>query len=292
MPLISIIMPVYNGEKFLAEAIESILEQTFKDFELIIINDGSTDNSKNIIKNYVDQRILYLEQKNKGLSKALNFGFKHSKGELIARMDQDDISVRIRLMKQFLFLKNNPNISVVSSACEYIDSNGRYLGRSFPITSSYLIKKKLLKSGCVISHPAVMMRRKDFINVGCYSEIVGDKFTDYHLWIKFVKRGYKIKNLSEALIRYRLINTSMSSEFSLNKNAQEQVVTTLNMSNPTKNNFLELKKITNLSLNDVNKREKLYINIENYLYQNIPFLSYECKVYIVTFLKNILKFII
>ena len=273
-------MPVFNGEKFLAEAIESVLEQTFKDFELIIINDGSTEN-------FVDNRILYLEQKNKGLSKALNFGFRHSKGELIARMDQDDISFRTRLMKQFLFLKDNPKISVVSSACEYIDSSGDYLGRSFPITSSNLIKKRLLKSGCVIIHPAVMMRRKDFINVGCYSEIVGDKFTDYHLWIKFIKRGYKIKNLSEAFLKYRLINTSMSSEFSLNKNAQKLLVMTLKMRNPKKHNLLELKKHTNLSFNDIKIREKLYRNIENYLYQNIPFLSNRFKVYIITLLKNI-----
>ena len=90
--LISVVMPVYNGEKYLREAIDSILAQTLIDFEFIIINDGSTDNSKSIIESYDDKRIIYIEQENKGLSKSLNIGISLSNGEFIARMDQDDVS--------------------------------------------------------------------------------------------------------------------------------------------------------------------------------------------------------
>ena len=112
MVSISVIMPVYNGEKFLREAIDSILTQSFKDFELIIINDGSKDNSKLIIDSFDDERIIYVEQENKGLATALNHGISYSKGEFIARMDADDISMPYRLMKQYLFFRSHPQISV------------------------------------------------------------------------------------------------------------------------------------------------------------------------------------
>ena len=103
---LSVIMPVYNDEPFLNEAIESILSQTYNDFEFIIINDGSTDNSLKIIKSYSDQRILILQHdKNKGISKALNYGLRYAKGRFIARMDANDIALSERFDKQIKYLK-------------------------------------------------------------------------------------------------------------------------------------------------------------------------------------------
>ena len=213
-------MPVYNAEKFLKQAINNILSQSLTDFEFIIINDGSTDNSKNIINQYDDERIIYVEQENSGMAKALNVGASYCKGKFIARMDADDISEPDRLMNQYLFFKNHSNISVVSGSFIYIDKNGNYLGRSFSITNPFLIKKKLLNNGCVICHPSVMMKRKDFLDVGGYSEVMGNRFTDYHLWVKFIKKGYKIQNMSEILLKYRIIESAVSSDFLLSQNAK------------------------------------------------------------------------
>ena len=108
MPTISVIMPVFNGEQFLSKAIESILNQTFSDFELIIINDGSTDNTKKIIEKYkaIDKRIIVKNQNNKGLTKSLNIAISITKGEYIARHDADDISLPHRFEKQIFWLKN------------------------------------------------------------------------------------------------------------------------------------------------------------------------------------------
>ena len=110
---LSVIMPVYNDETFLNEAIESILSQTYNDFEFIIINDGSTDNSLKIIKSYSDQRILILQHdKNKGISKALNYGLRYAKGRFIARMDANDIALSERFDKQIKYLIKEKEIWV------------------------------------------------------------------------------------------------------------------------------------------------------------------------------------
>ena len=138
-PLISVVMSVYNDSKFLNTAIQSILDQTFKDFEFIIINDGSTDNTKSIIDSYDDKRIICVEQENKGLAKSLNIGASHCKGEYIARMDADDISISSRLMDQYLFLKSHPNISVLSSA--YVLINSSISGTSISCVLLSIIKK-------------------------------------------------------------------------------------------------------------------------------------------------------
>ena len=141
MILISVVMPVYNGEKYLKDAIDSILNQTHTDFEFIIVNDGSTDNTANIIDSYVDSRIIHVRQENRGLPKALNVGASISKGEYIARMDADDISLPNRLKSQYLFFKSNSDISVLAGSFSYIDEKGKYLGRTFSVTFPFLIKK-------------------------------------------------------------------------------------------------------------------------------------------------------
>ena len=108
-------MPVYNGEKYLQEAIESILNQTFKDFEFIIINDGSTDKTLEIIKSFTDPRIKLITQENRGIIYSLNKGITESRGKYIARMDADDISLPERLEKEYRFLEQNPNYGIVGT---------------------------------------------------------------------------------------------------------------------------------------------------------------------------------
>tara|TARA_B110000003_G_scaffold276536_1_gene323679 strand:- start:5983 stop:6861 length:879 start_codon:yes stop_codon:yes gene_type:complete len=291
MTLISVLMPVYNGEKHLKEAIDSILNQTFRDFEFIIVNDGSTDNTKSIIDSYDDKRIICVEQENKGLAKSLNIGASHCKGEYIARMDADDISISSRLMDQYLFLKSHPNISVLSSAFSYINENGKYLGRTFPITYPFLIKKKLLNSGCIVCHPSVMIRRKDFFDVGAYTEIMGNRFVDYHLWVKFLKKGYSIKNSSEVLLKYRILDSAITSQYSLSQAGKVFLLKVIKQENPTIEDVKKLYDACIVNTNSFAKRESNYNNIQNYFYNKLRFVNERVKDYIFSLLRNIIAFI-
>src|SRR4051812_30773328 len=125
-PKISVVMPVLNGEKYLREATESILNQTFKDFEFIIINDGSTDRTEEIIQSFADPRIVYIKnEKNVGLSRVFNQGIRAAQGTYIARMDADDISLLHRFEKELEYLENNPKIDIVGSAMMIIDAEGK-----------------------------------------------------------------------------------------------------------------------------------------------------------------------
>ncbi len=242
-PAISVILPVYNAGIYLNEAIDSILSQTFEDFELIIINDGSTDNSLETINKFVDPRIIVINQINQGLAKTLNIGISIAKGHFIARMDQDDIAVNDRFETQISFFANNRNLSVISGAVEFIDENSITIGRSFPVTTSYGIKKGLLNFGCVICHPAVMMRTTDLTAVGGYSESIGGSFTDYHLWIKFLRNGYILQNQSNIILKYRIIASSMSSQFSMTKDAFQILRKILVEDNP---NYMQVILLNNL----------------------------------------------
>lgn len=158
-PLVSVVMPVYNGEKYLPEAIDSILKQTFTDFELLLINDASTDNSEKIINSYNDSRIIYIKnEQNLGLIKTLNKGLDLAKGEYIARMDQDDISSHERFAKQIALFESNLEIGVCGTWFTLFRENHEDQIIEHPEYNDS-IKIGLLTS-CFIGHPTVMMRKK------------------------------------------------------------------------------------------------------------------------------------
>ena len=148
-PVISILMSVYNGEKYLHAAVDSILKQTFKDFEFIIINDGSIDRSREILESYQDERIVLIHQENKGLTRALNKGLSLAKGEFIARMDADDSCKPERLEKQVAFLRENPGIVLLGSNCFNIDGDGDIIGQIDLPTGGVQIKWNLLFYNCL-----------------------------------------------------------------------------------------------------------------------------------------------
>lgn len=287
MPKISVVLPVYNGANYLKEAIESILRQTFSDFELIIVNDGSTDNSLQIINEYIDPRIILINQPNKGFPESLNIAIASCSGKYIARMDQDDISLPHRLMEQYLFLESHPSVSVLSNAVEYIDDQGNVLGRSFPVTNSMAVKKKLLKSGNVINHPSVIFKKNIIELVNGYNETVGGRFTDYHLWVKIISSGYKVKNLPKVLLQYRIIETSMSSEFVMDQTATQLLLRLVRIENPSPN---EVQRVTKACINtnqDVKPRSSAYNNIENRLYLKLSFFSDSFREKLFSSLNNI-----
>ncbi|MFX1466035.1 MAG: glycosyltransferase family 2 protein [Promethearchaeota archaeon] len=206
-PMISVVMAVYNSEKYVQEAVDSILKQTFKNFEFIIINDGSTDKTQEILESYNDPRIVLTHQKHMGLTKSLNKGIALAKGKYIARQDADDISLPDRLKKQIEFLELHKDFALLGTAAQIIDIRGFYLKTiKYPTDHSSL--RIAIKRSNHFWHGSVMFRRQSFFELGGYQEIF---FTaqDYDLWLRFVER-FKVANLSDPLYKYRLNYLSLS----------------------------------------------------------------------------------
>ena len=202
-PEISVIMSVYNGERYLREAIESILNQTFKDFEFIIIDDGSTDRTPEILREYAkkDERIkIITNPKNIGLTKSLNKAIKKAKGEYIARMDADDIAMPERLKKQIEFMEKNPEVGLLGTAYYEMNSKGEIVGDKLFPTSNKKLKKILIKYNPFF-HASVMVRKEVFNRVGPYDKNI-PKAQDYELWFR-IAQNYKIANLSSLLMKRR-----------------------------------------------------------------------------------------
>jgi glycosyltransferase involved in cell wall biosynthesis len=201
MPKITVLMPVYNGEKYLDSAVQSILSQTFKDFEFLIIDDGSTDGSAEIIRKFEDTRIkLVQNKKNLGLPTTLNLGLDIASGEYIARMDCDDISHPQRFEKQVEFMDNNPDVSICGTWMKTIGDKAGIVIEA-PKTNEE-IKCSLLFSGG-IPHPTVFMRKKEFDRHNLrYSKDYLDS-EDTELWIRALKY-LQASSLQEVLYSYRI----------------------------------------------------------------------------------------
>lgn len=213
MPKVSVIMSVRNGEAYLKACIDSILGQTFGDFEFIIIDDASTDASAVLIDEYTlaDDRVRLVGNKeNLGLTKSLNIALKKARGEYIARMDADDISFPERFDKQVKFLDENPDYGVVGAFAQVIDDKGdKVVGFENWIeeTDNKTIQKELIKWN-VIVHPLAMVRRSVIEKVGGYDESF--KYAqDYDLWLRIAMIS-KIHNLPEFLLNYRMSKESIT----------------------------------------------------------------------------------
>ena len=206
LPLITVLMPVYNGVTYLNEAIESILNQTFQNFEFIIIDDGSTDDSVKIIKSYDDNRIRLVENRNNlGQSETLNKGLRLAKGKYIARMDQDDISMPERFKKQLDFMENNSDVDVCGS---WVQLMGKYNGIIELETQSEEIKISLLTNQN-LTHPAVMIRKSTLVK---YELNYNPTFTignDYDLWVRMFDYC-SFANLPEPLLKFRMHDNQYS----------------------------------------------------------------------------------
>jgi glycosyltransferase involved in cell wall biosynthesis len=201
-PEVSVILSVFNGASFLADALESILCQTFTDFELIAVNDGSTDGSEAVLDTFAkrDTRVRVVHQPNRGLIFSLNRGLELSRGEFIARMDADDVSLPERLTKQVEFLRSNPQIALVGSSMTIIDANGGFLRDiHYPVGHS-LVKSKM-QEACSLAHPTIMARREVLRAMGGYRPSFHHA-EDYDLWLRLIEH-YEIDNLDEILLLYR-----------------------------------------------------------------------------------------
>ncbi|MFD2873005.1 glycosyltransferase family 2 protein [Mucilaginibacter ximonensis] len=207
-PAITVLMPAYNAARFIEEAISSVLQQTFADFELLIVNDGSTDNTPELINTFTDERIVVINQANRGVAEALNTGLKHARAPYIARFDADDICYPYRLEKQIRFLQDNPDYILVGSEAKYILENGDFLFDFHCIAYSHEQIIDKLYFYCPFVHPTVMYRKDAVIEAGGYPGHAHN-FEDYLLWTALAGSG-RLCNLTEPLIKYRLNSTSVT----------------------------------------------------------------------------------
>lgn len=201
-PEISVVMSVYNGQKHLKESIKSILEQTYADYEFIIINDGSSDNSKQIIDGFarLDKRIVVAHQPNLGLTKSLNIGVGIAKGKFIARQDADDFSLADRLEMQVSHIKRYPETVLCGTWFEEVNEGCGVRIRRYPVSDGDI--RKNIQYTNLFCHPSVMFSRDAFEQAGKYDEM----FTtgqDFELWVRLAKHG-QVANLPIVLVRKRI----------------------------------------------------------------------------------------
>ena len=196
-PKVTVLMSVYNGEKYLHEAVDSILNQTFTDFEFLIINDASTDRTSEILQSYRNPRIKVItNEKNIGLTKSLNKGLVIAKGEYIARMDADDMSMPERFEKEIEFLDTHKDYAAVGTYVKVIrvDSGSTDLWER-PVTDAQ-IREHLKMDNC-IAHGSAMIRRKCLVEVGFYDESIV-RAQDYELWLRLSEK-YRLANIPQYL---------------------------------------------------------------------------------------------
>ena len=196
-PKVSVVMSVYNGECYLREAVESILNQTFTDFQFVIVDDGSADTTVSILESYKDARIrLLTNEQNLGLTRSLNRALLHATGEFIARIDADDIALPERLSKQVAYLDAHPEVGLIGSAIWSVDVTGRRVLKTVP-TQDVIIRWCLLFSNC-INHPTALFRRSLLERVGVYDSNIRYA-QDYELWSRF-SRMTRLANLPDPLV--------------------------------------------------------------------------------------------
>ncbi len=203
-PIVSVVMSVFNGEPFLRTAVESILNQTMSEFEFIVINDGSIDDSEAILDSYrkADSRIRVTTQENRGLVESLNRGCALASGKYIARMDADDIAVCDRLQQQITFMDEHPDVGLLGGAIEYIDASGRVFRSCRHPLGDEAIRDAMDRLEGSFCHPATVMRKDIFKLAGGYrASFFGAE--DYDLWLRIGGRS-KLANLAEVVLQYRI----------------------------------------------------------------------------------------
>jgi glycosyltransferase involved in cell wall biosynthesis len=211
LPLVSILMPVYNGREYLKPAIDSLLAQSFKDFELIVVNDGSKDDSQAIVESYKDPRIVLINQQNQGVARSLNNGLKVAKGKYIRRHDADDISTPDSLQIQVDFMETHPEYVMVCNQQAFMTSNGKIAGKHRVPNNKFFEGQKYkdltfddfsVSSSSPVVHGTACYKRQEVIDLGCYRPefIVSE---DNDLWLRLLEKS-KIAILNECTYFMRI----------------------------------------------------------------------------------------
>lgn len=200
-PVVSIVLPVYNYGNYIGAAIESIVNQSFKRWELVVINDGSTDNSRNIVESFSDSRIKLFNREHHGLVTASNFGMKRARGKYVVRMDADDIMAHLRLEEQVGYMEQNPEIGVLGTNVVKIDREENITGFIVYPERNEILRRILFRRN-TLCHSSVLIREKVIREIGFYDE----RFRyahDYELWLRIPKK-YKFENLGKFLHAWRI----------------------------------------------------------------------------------------
>lgn len=206
VPLVSFVMCCYNSSRYIRETINSVLCQTYSNFEFIIWNDGSNDDTESIVKSFIDERIRYFYHENVGLGRALMMACKKVKGKYIARIDADDICLPYRIKKQVMYMESHKDCVLLSSAIEFIDENGKRLSRTYPCTDDFVLKSSLIATNMIV-HPMVMMRAEAYFKAGGYLPV---KFCEDKLFWSRLARFGVFSNITEILGKYRVVSNSLS----------------------------------------------------------------------------------
>lgn len=256
-PFVSIVMSAYNSEKYIAEAIESMLNQTYKSFEFIIIDDGSTDNSLKIIKNYQrsDSRIIVISRENRGLPYSLNEGIKKAQGKYIIRMDADDISMPERLEVQVMFMESSPEVGVCGSATIVFGQSKEE--RLWNLTQNDSRLKTELLFSSVFAHPSVIIRRNVMIEHKLFYNESFLQAQDFELWSRMASCT-KFCNLQSALLKYRISDNSTTTKadkdiekrYEVIKSIFESYLKQLNINNSEEENRLHFNLTVNSRIRD------------------------------------------
>lgn len=253
MPKVSVLMPVYNAENYIEEAIDSILEQTFVDFEFLIFNDASTDKSLDIINKYDDSRIrLFDSPDNKGYVYHLNEGIKQATGEFIARMDNDDISLPTRFEKQVEFLEQNPNVGMCGTW--YAHEGGTYHGHLTKLPTNLEDINLLLLYANAFSHPSVMLRKQVLWDHNLQYKVQLMPSEDYALWVTLLDYC-DLANIPEVLFKYRIHDN----------NASKKKKTELQIRNRAKYQLQHIKRVFQYA--DINNDE--FILLQKFFSQTL-----------------------
>ena len=222
---ISVVIPVHNGEKYLAQAIESVLGQTFRDFELLIVDDGSTDRSAEIIRTYTerDPRVRCLSQENRGVAAAGNLGLQEARAEWVARLDADDVFLPEKLERQVAFLRRNPDAKIVGTLACFISHAGKHLGlvgTEGPHTPSEYFRLIGENRPIYFVNSSTLMHRETVLAVGGYRASFAPA-EDVDLWIRMAEQQHLMLKVPEPLLLYRLHGASLT----MTQNARQRLLT-------------------------------------------------------------------
>lgn len=227
-PSLSVVLPVHNGAPYLSAAVESILVQTYSDFELLVIDDGSDDESGLIAEAYAsrDPRVRVFRQENRGLVATLNRGLALCRAPLVARMDADDVSLPCRFAVQVPRFRDRPRLAVVGGFVKLIDSEGRFLRlgaypRGDAALAALIRSNSYLEDGSPFAHPAVILRKSAVYAVGGYRTVMAQA-QDYDLWLRLAEAGFDMENVPEPVLEYRQHETNVS-----RRHRHHQVLATL-----------------------------------------------------------------
>jgi len=207
-PLVSVVMPVKDSGRFVGEAVESVLGQEFADFELVVVDDGSTDDSMEVVRGYEDARIRVVEGPCRGVAAAINQGLESARGELVARMDADDVAESDRLAVQADFLAREESIDAVGSDVLELDEEGKVIARFAALDHPDLARVSLLVENPLL-HSSVTVRRQRLVELGGYAETASE---DYELWCRLARAGGRLTNVPATLVRWRWHERAVTKE--------------------------------------------------------------------------------